>query len=108
MSYVSLMVHVDADRELGGRIGIAADLADRFHARLIGVAGWAPMSVFLAQEALINPAPAVPDLQDMKSLLDLKGQQFCKAVAAGIHQSATTAPTRRSPSASAAVIDTAI
>ena len=39
MSYVSLMVHVDADRELGGRIGIAADFADRFHARLIGVAG---------------------------------------------------------------------
>jgi len=80
VSYVSLMVHVDADRELGGRISIAADLADRFHARLIGIAGWAPMSVFLAEEALIDPAPAVPDLQDMKSLLDLKGQQFCKAV----------------------------
>jgi hypothetical protein len=52
VSYVSLMVHVDADRELGGRISIAADLADRFHARLIGIAGWAPMSVFLAEEAL--------------------------------------------------------
>ena len=86
MSYVSLMVHVDADRELGGRIGIATDLADRFHARLIGVAGWAPMSVFLAEEALINPAPAVPDLQDMKSLLDLKVQQFCKAIGKDGHE----------------------
>jgi hypothetical protein len=52
MSYVSLMVHVDADSELSGRVSIAADLADRFHAHLIGIAGWAPMSVFLAEEAL--------------------------------------------------------
>jgi nucleotide-binding universal stress UspA family protein len=80
VSYVSLMVHVDADRELGGRIGIAADLIDRFHAPLIGVAAWAPMSVFLAEEALIHSSPTVPDLQDMKSVLDHKGQQFCKAI----------------------------
>jgi hypothetical protein len=37
VSYVSLMVHVDADRELGGRIGT--------------------ISVFLAEEALINSGP---------------------------------------------------
>ena len=48
MSYASLMVHVDVDSELSGRVNIAADLAERFHAHLIGVAGWAPMSVFLA------------------------------------------------------------
>jgi len=52
MSYASLMVHVDVDSELSGRVNIAADLAERFHAHLIGVAGWAPMSVFLANEAL--------------------------------------------------------
>jgi hypothetical protein len=46
MSYASLMVHVDADGELAGRVGIAAGLADLFDAHLIGVAGWAPMSVF--------------------------------------------------------------
>ena len=46
MSYASLLVHVDADGQLDGRTNIAVDLADRFHARLIGVAGWAPMSVF--------------------------------------------------------------
>ena len=67
MSYVSLMVHVGADRELGGRIGIAADLADRFHARLIGVA-----------ESIHSQA--CPTLQDMRSVLDYKGQRFCKAV----------------------------
>jgi nucleotide-binding universal stress UspA family protein len=80
MSYVSLMVHVDADSELSGRVSIAADLADRFHAHLIGIAGWAPMSVFLAEEALIDPIPTVPELQDMKHFLDLKGKQFCAAV----------------------------
>ena len=80
MSYVSLMVHVDADSDLSGRASIAADLADRFHAHLIGVAGWAPMSVFLAEEALINPSTTVPDLLELKAALDRKGQQFCSAV----------------------------
>ena len=42
MSYATLMVHVDVDAELGCRVGIAAGLAERFHAHLIGVAGWAP------------------------------------------------------------------
>jgi nucleotide-binding universal stress UspA family protein len=79
MSYASLLVHVDADGQLDGRTNIAADLADRFHARLIGVAGWAPMSVFLAEEALSGRTSTVPELQDMKSLLDLKGKEFCAA-----------------------------
>ena len=65
--------------QLGGRVSIAADLADRFHARLIGVAGWAPMSVFPAEEALENPAPGDFHLQDMKTLLDQKGKEFCAA-----------------------------
>ena len=30
MSYATLMVHVDADAELGGRVSVAADLAERF------------------------------------------------------------------------------
>jgi nucleotide-binding universal stress UspA family protein len=80
VSYVSLIVHVDADSDLSGRVNIAADLADRFHAHLMGVAGWAPMSVFLAEEALINPSTRVPPLQEMKAALERKGLQFCAAV----------------------------
>jgi nucleotide-binding universal stress UspA family protein len=79
MSYASLLVHVDADGQFDGRIGIAADLADQFHALLIGIAGWAPMSVFLAEEAVSGRTPTVPELQDMKRLLDLKGKEFCAA-----------------------------
>jgi nucleotide-binding universal stress UspA family protein len=75
MSYASLLVHVDVD----GRSSIAADLADRFHALLIGLAAWAPMSVFPAEQA--NPAVGDFHLQDMKTLLDQKGKEFCVAFA---------------------------
>ncbi len=80
MSYATLMVHVDLDGELGGRVKIAADLAERFRAHLIGVAGWAPMSVFLADEARNDPATSETHLQDMRSLLDRKGAEFRAAV----------------------------
>jgi len=80
MSYATLMVHVDVDAELGGRVAIAADLADRFRAQLIGVAGWAPMSVFLAEEARNDRVPQDFHFQDMKTLLGRKGEQFHAAV----------------------------
>jgi nucleotide-binding universal stress UspA family protein len=81
MSYTSLLVHVDADGRLDGRSGIAADLADRFHALLIGLAAWAPMSVFPVEQAGKNPAVGDFHLQDMKTLLDQKGKKFCAAFA---------------------------
>jgi nucleotide-binding universal stress UspA family protein len=76
MSYASLLVHVDADARLDGRSSIAAELADQFHALLIGTAGWAPMSVFPAEEAIGDRAPGDFHLQDMKALLDQKGKEF--------------------------------
>jgi nucleotide-binding universal stress UspA family protein len=81
MSYASLLVHVDADGRLDGRSSIAADLADRFHALLIGLAAWAPMSVFPAERAVENPAVGDFHLQDMQTLLDQKGKEFCAAFA---------------------------
>ncbi len=80
MSYATLMVHVEVDGELSGRVSVAADLADRFDAHLIGVGGWGPMAVFLAPEELSSPEPTQPHLQDMKTLLDQKGEQFRAAV----------------------------
>lgn len=82
MSYASLMVHVDVDAELGSRVGIAADLAERFQAHLIGIAGWAPMAVFPVEveEARDDAPPANFHLQDMQTLLDQKGEQFRAAV----------------------------
>jgi nucleotide-binding universal stress UspA family protein len=80
MSYATLMVNVDVERDCRGRVSVAAGLADLFNAHLIGVAGWAPMSLFLAKEGPADPAPTQPHLQDMKTLLDQKGEQFCAAV----------------------------
>ena len=80
MPYVSLLVHVECEGELSGHVNIAADLADLFRARLVGVAGWTPMSVFLAQEAFDNPSPGDFHLQDMKTLLDQRGKEFCAAL----------------------------
>ena len=80
MSFKTLMVHVDGDGELAARVRIAAELADRFRARLIGIAGWAPASVFLAEDALGGSAATQSSLQDMKSVLDEKGRGFLAAV----------------------------
>jgi nucleotide-binding universal stress UspA family protein len=75
MLYATVMVHVDV-AEMGPHVKAAAELADRFHARLIGISGWAPTSVFLAEEVVQDPIPSTPPLQEMKSILDMKGQQF--------------------------------
>ena len=79
MSYATLMVHVDVDSELSGRVRVAADLAERFRAHLIGIAAWAPSSLFPRRHALVDPATD-RRLQEMKESLDQKGKQFCSAV----------------------------
>jgi nucleotide-binding universal stress UspA family protein len=80
MSYATLMVHVDVDAELAGRVNIAAGLADRFQAHLIGIAGWAPMSIFPVDGEPREPAESDFHLLDMRTLLDRKGQEFRAAV----------------------------
>jgi nucleotide-binding universal stress UspA family protein len=79
MSYATLMVNVDVERDCNGRVSVAAGLAELFNAHLIGIAGWAPMSLFLAKD---EPADPTPTQQDMKTLLDQKGEQFRAAVSA--------------------------
>jgi nucleotide-binding universal stress UspA family protein len=80
MSYASLMVHVDVDAKLGARVGMAADLARRFRAHLIGVAGRAPMSVSPSGRQPNDTVPSDPRLRDIKALLDQKGREFQAAV----------------------------
>jgi nucleotide-binding universal stress UspA family protein len=76
MSYATLMAHVDVIGELGTHVKVAGDLAERFHAHLTGISGWAPMSHSLAEETSQDPMPSIPQLDEMKSILDIKGQQF--------------------------------
>jgi len=80
MSYATLMVYVDVEGKLDGRISVAADLARRFDAHLIGIASRAPISVVLGEDAPNEGAIETPRLRDLKALLDEKAQQFRAAV----------------------------
>src|SRR5476651_1575338 len=45
MTYSTLMVHLDIGSSNAGRLQVAGDLADRFHASVVGIAGAQPMQV---------------------------------------------------------------
>ena len=48
MTYSTLMVHLDVGSSNAGRLQVAADLADRFQASVVGIAGCQPMQVVYA------------------------------------------------------------
>jgi nucleotide-binding universal stress UspA family protein len=77
MSYATLMVYVDVEGKSDGRVSVAADLARRFDAHLIGIASGAPISVVLGEDA---EAAETPQLRDLAALLGEKAQQFRAAV----------------------------
>src|SRR5215470_3613045 len=80
MSYTTLMVYVDVEAKPDGRVSIAADLARRFDAHLVGIASGAPISVVLGEDAPKEATAETPQLRDIKALLDERGQQFHAAV----------------------------
>ena len=80
MPYATLMVYVDVKGKPDGRVGVAADLARRFDAHLIGIASGAPISVVLGEDPPNEAAAETPQLRDIKALLDEKAQQFHAAV----------------------------
>ena len=60
MSYAALMVHLGAHDDWQGRVRLAADLAHRFQAALIGIAGW-----------LSSPAFAIDDIAADQDTADM-------------------------------------
>ena len=84
MSYATLMVYVEVEGKLDGRVSVAADLARRFDAHLIGIASGAPISVVLGEDAANEAAAQTPHLRDIKALLDEKAQQFRAAVGTNV------------------------
>ena len=65
MSYSSLLVHVDVDGEIGGRVRLAAGLADQFHSHLIGVASCMARPPFVAEGFPSLPEPTEEDYQEI-------------------------------------------
>src|SRR3954454_21840385 len=51
MTYSTLMVHLELEHSNDARLQIAGDLAERFHAKLIGIAAADPQPAYYAGEA---------------------------------------------------------
>ena len=76
MSYAALLVHVDVEPYCEPRVLLAVDLAERFHATLMGVAGWAPRPAFTAEGVIIDAELTARELQDMTARLSEAEHKF--------------------------------
>lgn len=76
MCYEALMVHLDVGRDSEQRVQLALDLADRFQAALIGVAGWTLQPAFAAGGVVVYSEPTQCDLQQMTANFDEMGRRF--------------------------------
>jgi nucleotide-binding universal stress UspA family protein len=63
VTLASIIVHVDFDRQAEERIGVAAGLANRFNALLIGVAGWPLRKSGVFEHSGVEFAPSEEALQ---------------------------------------------
>src|SRR5262249_12855505 len=75
MSFSTLMVHVDIERDCEQRVQIALALADRFQATLIGVAGCALWPAFMAGDVGLTESNQY-DLQRATARFDERGKTF--------------------------------
>ncbi len=76
MRYAAMMVHLDVERDSEQRVQLALDLADRFEAALIGVAGLALPPAFMAGGLVVYSEPTEHDLQQMTTCFDAMGKKF--------------------------------
>jgi nucleotide-binding universal stress UspA family protein len=75
MSYASVMVYVEADGAPEQRVRLAADLADRFDAMLIGVSALAVPPPMVA-DGVVMDEPTEADVELLKAKLADKGEWF--------------------------------
>jgi hypothetical protein len=83
MPYSTVMVHIDAEGDPSARVNIAADLARRSNAALIGIGGWAPGMGFAADVAVIDGEPVQWQRQELTALMTGAESRF-RATATGI------------------------
>jgi len=77
MSFATMMVHVDVERDSEQRIQFALRLADRFEAALIGVAGLVPRPAFAAGGIVVYSQPTNGDMRTMAACFEEAGKKFC-------------------------------
>jgi nucleotide-binding universal stress UspA family protein len=76
MGYAAMMVHLDVERDCEQRIQFALDLADRFQAALIGVAGLELRPAFAAAGLAVYAEPGRSDMQQATASFDEMGTKF--------------------------------
>jgi nucleotide-binding universal stress UspA family protein len=74
MSYAALLVHFDASPQSHGRLRVAVDLAARFQAALIGIAGRSYLPPFLADDGAVDKSDA--EQREMAGMLADVGTEF--------------------------------
>ena len=83
MSYATLMVYVNADHVSKTIVDVAAGLADKFSANLIGLSALAIMPPFVAEGVVIADNASEFDIAQMKTRLAEAGDRFRAAADAG-------------------------
>ena len=82
MSYAALMVYVNADHVSKTIVSVAAGLADKFSANLIGLSALAIMPPFVAEGVVIVDNASEFDIAQMKTRLAEAGDKFRAAAGA--------------------------
>lgn len=86
MAFASIMVHVDFDEQAQERIGVAAGLAARFNALLIGVAGWPLRKSGVLERSDTEYPPLEQSLRaQILEQLDKLGETFRRAAGDNPH-----------------------
>ena len=75
MSFSTMMVHVDVEHESEHRVELALDLADRFQAALVGIAGCALWPAFRAGDVGLTESNQY-DLQKVMARFEQRGKTF--------------------------------
>lgn len=76
MTYAAMIVHVDIEENSDKRSRLAVELADRFSAALIGIAGWAPRPALVAEGIVIEAEMTELEMEEMQARLDEAGKKF--------------------------------
>jgi nucleotide-binding universal stress UspA family protein len=76
MSYAAIMVHFDASRQSQVRLRLAVDLAARFQAALIGIAGRSYLPSFLADDIVVDVNQDHAEQREMTAILADLGTKF--------------------------------
>ena len=77
MSVAAIMVQVDVERDCEQRVQLALDLADRFQAALIGVAGLPLRPAFATGGVVIYGEPTPHDYRMAAARFEEMGKKFC-------------------------------